>query len=63
MPANGYRRGKILYGDGGYGNYWSASFLDDYNSYNVHFNTEEIVTNNRGDRETGFGVRLVRDVE
>ena len=63
LPANGYRRGKILYGDGGYGNYWSASFLDDYNSYNVHFNTEEIVTNNRGDRETGFGVRLVRDVE
>ena len=29
----------------------------------LNFNTEEIVTNHRGDRETGFGVRLVRDAE
>ena len=63
LPAAGNRNGTSVNNVGSNGNYWSASYNNSNNAYNVNFNDGNLNTNNNNNRNYGQSVRLVRTVE
>ena len=63
LPAAGYRNGTSVNNVGSNGNYWSASYNNSNNAWNVNFNDTNLNTNNNNNRYNGFSVRLVASAE
>ena len=67
LPAAGYRSGSLVgVAANNNGFYWSASYYDSKQAYNLYFNTSNLYTDNNTtntNRYYGVSVRLVRNVE
>ena len=61
LPASGYRNGTSVNNVGSNGNYWSSTYNNSNNAWNVYFNDGNFNTNNSNNRNNGNAVRLVRD--
>jgi len=59
FPASGNCYGKVLYGRGLYGYYWSASLRSQTNGYNLYFSSGGVNPAFDSDRFHGFAVRAV----
>ncbi|MBQ6729825.1 MAG: hypothetical protein IJQ83_06805 [Bacteroidales bacterium] len=62
LPAAGNRNGTSVNNVGSNGNYWSASYNNSNNAYNVNFNDSNLNPQNNN-RYNGFAVRLARVAE
>lgn len=60
LPAAGNRNGTSVNNVGSNGYYWSASYNNSNNAYNVNFNDSNLNTDNNNNRYNGQSVRLVR---
>jgi len=63
LPAAGNRNGTSVNNVGSNGNYWSASYNNSNNAYNVNFNDGNLNTDNWNNRYNGQSVRLVCPAE
>ena len=63
LPAAGYRNGTSVDSVGSYGNYWSASYDNSGNAYDVYFNDSNLYPQYYNNRYYGFSVRLARVAE
>ncbi len=63
LPAAGNRNGTSVNNVGSNGNYWSASYNNSNNAYNVNFNDSNLDPQNNNNRYNGFAVRLARVAE
>ena len=63
LPAAGYRYGTSVSIVGSYGGYWSASYDDEGNAYNVWFNDLSLPPQYSNYRDSGRSVRLVRSAQ
>ncbi len=60
FPASGRYNGTTLENRGTNGNYWSASFNDSTNAYNLNFNSSNVNPQNNNNRYRGLTVRPVQ---
>lgn len=60
LPAAGYRWGTDVNVVGSSGGYWSATPDGTGNAYNLYFNSGSLNPQGYGNRDVGFGARLVR---
>ena len=60
FPASGRYNGTSLENRGTNGNYWSASFNDSTNAYNLNFNSSNVNPQNNNNRYRGLTVRPVQ---
>ena len=60
LPAAGNYNGTSLNNRGSNGNYWSASFNNSSNAYNLNFNSSNVNPQNNNNRYYGFSVRAVQ---
>lgn len=63
LPAAGNRNGTSVNNVGSNGNYWSASYNNANNAWNVNFNSSNLNTDNNNNRYNGQSVRLVRPAQ
>ena len=63
LPAAGNRWGTSVNNVGSNGNYWSSSYNNSNNAYNVNFNSGNLNPQNNNNRNNGYSVRLVRLAE
>ena len=63
LPAAGYRSGTSVNYVGSYGNYWSASYNNSNNAYDMYFSDGSLSASNSYGRYYGLSVRLVRPAE
>ena len=63
LPAAGNRNGTSVNNVGSNGNYWSSSYNNANNAYNVNFNDSNLNTDNNHNRYNGQSVRLVRSAQ
>ena len=63
LPAAGYRNGTSVYSFGQYGDYWSSSRCAMFNTYYVHFLSDNLYISSNSPRSSGHSVRLVRIAE
>ena len=59
LPAAGIRSGTSVFDVGSYGRYWSASYYDSLNAWNVLFGDGSLYAGNWRYRYLGFSMRLV----
>lgn len=59
LPAAGYRSETEVFSVGVEGNYWSASYADDYDAYYMSVISTNLMPNNVFGRDFGRSVRLV----
>jgi hypothetical protein len=60
FPASGRYNGASLENRGTNGYYWSASFNDSTNAYNLNFNSSNVNPQNNNNRYRGLTVRPVQ---
>ena len=60
LPAAGYRNGTSVNNAGSNGNYWSSTYNNSNNAYNLNFNSGNVNPSNNNNRYNGQSVRLVR---
>ncbi len=63
LPAAGWRNGTNVNNVGSNGNYWSATYNNSDNAYNVNFNDSNLNAENWNNRKNGQSVRLVSPAE
>ncbi|MBR0072961.1 MAG: hypothetical protein IJP95_03920 [Bacteroidales bacterium] len=63
LPAAGNRNGTSVNNVGSNGNYWSATYNNSNNAYNLNFNSGNVNPSNNNNRYNGQSVRLVRSAE
>lgn len=63
LPAAGYRSETEVFSVGVEGNYWSASYADDYDAYYMSVISTNLMPNNVFGRDFGRSVRLVCPAE
>jgi hypothetical protein len=63
LPTAGYRYGTSVKYVGSYGYYWSASYYNSNNVYDVYFRDGRLVPQDYSYRYYGFSVRLARVAE
>ena len=63
LPAAGNRNGTSVNNVGSNGNYWSATYNNSNNAYNLNFNSGNVNPSNNNNRYNGRSVRLVRSAE
>ncbi|MBQ7280257.1 MAG: hypothetical protein IJR13_06015, partial [Bacteroidales bacterium] len=61
LPAAGYRYGTGIYGAGTNGYYWSSSFNNSSNAYDLFFNMSLVYPQYNLNRYYGISVRLVQE--
>lgn len=59
FPASGYGMGTSWNGPGGYGDYWTSSWISDRLAWLMSFNPEGAYPRNTADRYRGFAIRPV----
>ena len=60
FPASGNRDGSALNNRGSNGNYWSSSFNNATNAYNLNFNSGNVNPVNNNNRRNGLTIRPVQ---
>jgi hypothetical protein len=60
FPASGNCDGTTLNNRGSNGNYWSSSFNNATNAYNLNFNSSNVNPQNNNNRRNGLTVRAVQ---
>ena len=63
LPAAGYRYGTSVISADSYGYYWSASYYDGVNAYDMYFYDSYLSTGYLSNRYVGRSVRLVRSAQ
>ena len=63
LPAAGNRNGTSVNNVGSNGNYWSSTYNNSNNAYNLNFNSGNVNPQNNNNRNNGFSVRLACPAE
>ena len=63
LPAVGYRTGASVNYVGQTASYWSSTAADNNNAYNVYFANNSVLPGTNNNKDYGYAVRLVADIQ
>ncbi|MBQ6375315.1 hypothetical protein IJJ37_00020 [Candidatus Saccharibacteria bacterium] len=58
-PLSGRFGGNSVYGQGSYGNFWSSTYYDGYNMYDLDVTSANVYPQSSGGSSDGLSVRCV----